>query len=91
MSFKFLICYHIILIGIKIKLQSGANDARSDNTSRLKTAIADWLNAHDPSDMIPIRLSTRGKEERGICNDVTGRLLCPIDYDWDDPQYVTCF
>jgi hypothetical protein len=86
---SFLIHYHILLIGIKIKLQSGANDARSDDTSKLKTAIADWLNAREPSDIVPTRLSSRGKEERGICNDVTGRLLCPIDYDWDNPQYVT--
>ena len=37
------------------------------------------------------RLSSKGKEECGISSDVTGRLLCPIDYDWDDPEYVMGF
>jgi hypothetical protein len=36
------------------------------------------------------RLSTYKKSECGICNDVTGRLLCPIDFDWDDLEYVIC-
>lgn len=35
------------------------------------------------------RLSAKNKSERGICNDVTGRLLCPIEFDWDDLEYVT--
>ncbi len=81
-----------MLICIKFKLQSGANDARSDDTSRLKVAIAEWLNARpgqsSESDVMPTRLSAKGKEDRGISNDVTGRLLCPIDYDWEDLQYI---
>jgi hypothetical protein len=85
-----------------IKLQTGANDARSDDTGKLKVAIAEWLNAckskkrhhnssgdgddsetDDSNCNTPI-LSPKGKEERGISNDITGRLICPIDYDWDD-------
>ena len=34
------------------------------------------------------RLPAKTKSERGICNDVTGHLLCPIEFDWDDPEYV---
>jgi len=30
-------------------------------------------------------LSSKGKAERGISNNVTGYLLCPIDYEWKDP------
>jgi len=74
---------------LDIELQSGANDARSDDTSRLKVAIADWLNCREPHNVagnFDTRLSAKRKEERGISNDVTGRLLCPIDYDWDDPE-----
>jgi len=43
----FLATHHndIILIGINIKLHSGANNAHSDDTARLKTAVAEWLNA----------------------------------------------
>ena len=65
------------------KLQSGANDTHSDDTSRLKVAVAEWLNSHMSSGT---RLSARAKEERGINNDVTGRLLCPIDFDWDNSK-----
>jgi hypothetical protein len=63
-------------------LQSGANDARSDDTGRLKVAIAEWINNRDRSGE---RLTANGKEERGIGHDATGRLICPIDYDWDNP------
>jgi hypothetical protein len=64
-------------------LQTGANDARSDNTSRLKIAVADWLNSR-PDSTSNSRLSAKGKDERGINHDITGFLLCPIDYNWDD-------
>jgi hypothetical protein len=73
-----------------IKLQVGANDARSDDTGRLKVAIAEWLNDSDRSNA-HTRISARAKEERGINNDVTGCLICPIDYTWDDPECVILF
>lgn len=57
------------------------NDARSDDTSRLKIAVAEWLNSRTET---ITRLSAKGKDERGLDHDVTGRLICPIDYDWDD-------
>jgi len=50
--------------------------------------VAEWLNSRDGSEM-QASLATRKKVGRGICNDVTGRLLCPIDFDWSDPKYVT--
>jgi len=62
-------------------LQAGAGDACSDDTSHLKTAVAEWINMRDESGE---RLSSYGKEERGIGNDITGCLICPIDYNWDD-------
>jgi hypothetical protein len=37
------------------------------------------------------RLSPKVKAERGIDNDVTGHLLCPIDYDWGDLEYVPLY
>jgi hypothetical protein len=63
------------------------NDARSDDTSRLKVVVAEWLNSHSDSNSNP-RLSAKRKDECGINHDITGYLLCPIDYDWDDPEYV---
>jgi hypothetical protein len=53
----------------------------SDDTSCLKTTVAEWINMHDESEE---RLSSYGKEECGIGNDITGHLICPIDYNWDD-------
>jgi hypothetical protein len=56
----------------------------------LKAAVADWLNSRRPSfeagTLYARPLCTKVKEDRGISNDITGRLLCPIDYDWDDPE-----
>ena len=71
-----------------IKLQAGANDACSDDTSWLKVAIAEWLNSSTSSN---VRISAKVKEEHGIFNDVMGCLLCPINYDWDNPECVTTF
>ncbi|KAH9955652.1 hypothetical protein BC827DRAFT_1140968, partial [Russula dissimulans] len=72
------------------KLQSGANDACSDDTSRLKAAVADWLNSCRPSfetgTLYARLLCTKVKEDHGISNEITGHLLCPIDYDWDNPE-----
>ena len=72
------------------QLQEGANDARSDDTCRIKVAVADWLNDRTPPnpEAPKTTLSNRVKEDRGYPNDITGCLLCPIDYDWDDPEYV---
>jgi hypothetical protein len=74
-------------------LQSGANDARSDDTSRLKIAVAEWLNSRDPynASLGEARIPTKEKEGRGMGNDCTGRLLCPIEHDWDNPKYVDNF
>ena len=62
----------------------GANNARSDDTARVKPIIASLLNnrANDPV-RPPLDLYTR--DGRGLQNDFTGRLLCPIKYDWEDP------
>jgi len=49
--------------------------------------IAEWLNSRQSTQMQD-RLSTRSRAERGICNNVTGRLLCPIEFDWDNPEYI---
>jgi hypothetical protein len=96
----------LLVADLSIKLQTGANDARSDDTGKLKVAIAEWLNARKPkkrncnptrdgndseaddnnNDTPSLSLSPRGKEERGISNNITGCLICPIDYDWDDPE-----
>ena len=76
------------------KLQIGANDAHSDDTGRLKVAVADWINDRRHSDVrlsAGVSLSANKKDQCGISHDVTGHLLCPINYNWDDPVYVACY
>lgn len=66
-----------------LKLLDCANNARSDDTARVKPIIASLLNnrANNPANP-PLDLETR--DARGLQNDFTGRLLCPIIYDWED-------
>ncbi|KAF9783664.1 hypothetical protein BJ322DRAFT_1007579, partial [Thelephora terrestris] len=64
-------------------LISGANSARSDDHSRAKPKIAEWINAR-PGVTEAQRLTLSIRDGRGLQHDLTGRLLCPIRYDWDD-------
>jgi hypothetical protein len=79
------ISHEDILIRNEIKLQAAANDARSDDTSKLKVVIAEWLYHLGGSDPT---LPTNVRGECSKYNDITARLLCPIQYDWDDPECV---
>ncbi len=69
-----------------LQLQKGANDARSDDVRRVKEEVASWIN-QTLSPTAP--LSMKQRDDRGLQNDVTGRLLCPIEFSWDDDEYAT--
>jgi hypothetical protein len=76
---------------VKFELQKGANDARGDDVMSLREAVANWLNKAYPTHA-SLDISTRGN--RGIKHETTGRLLCPIEYDWTDERWViflSCF
>ncbi|KAJ3560012.1 hypothetical protein NP233_g11106 [Leucocoprinus birnbaumii] len=62
------------------KLQDGANSARSDDISRIRANLASWLNKRCGSDP----LDPEDRVNRGLQHDVCGKLLCPIDFNWDD-------
>ncbi|KAG5634192.1 hypothetical protein H0H81_002993 [Sphagnurus paluster] len=62
-------------------LTRGANDARSDDISKLMKAVAHWLNELGTT---TTTLNPEDRSMRGLKHDTTGRLLCPIEYDWDD-------
>ncbi|THV03612.1 hypothetical protein K435DRAFT_851739 [Dendrothele bispora CBS 962.96] len=64
------------------QLDSGANQGRNDDVSRAKLSIAEWLNARPNPPSPPLQGSQR--IGRGFTSDVTGRLLCPIQLDWDN-------
>ncbi|KIM56230.1 hypothetical protein SCLCIDRAFT_35439, partial [Scleroderma citrinum Foug A] len=53
-----------------------------DDANSLKAAVVSWLN--EVSLWPEPLLSTTDKSERGFYHDVTGQLLCPVDYDWLD-------
>ncbi|KIK47177.1 hypothetical protein CY34DRAFT_9200 [Suillus luteus UH-Slu-Lm8-n1] len=63
-------------------LRQGADSARGDDTSKLKTLVSDWLNREFKPDQ-PI--DPDDKHSRGFNNDLCGRLLCPAEIDWNDP------
>ncbi|KAJ3749802.1 hypothetical protein EV360DRAFT_89650 [Lentinula raphanica] len=63
-------------------LELGANAARSEDIHNGAMELADWLNQRSPGPQPQIDRQTR--IGRGFVHELTGRLLCPIDFDWDD-------
>ncbi|KAG2102599.1 hypothetical protein BD769DRAFT_1335585, partial [Suillus cothurnatus] len=63
-------------------LRQGADSARGDDTSKLKTLISEWINHEFKPDQ-PI--DPDDKHSRGFNNDVCGGLLCPAEIDWNNP------
>ena len=87
-KFVALVCIYFIVsftIYSPSKLQKGANDARSDDIRRVKEELGGWLNL-DFSPVVPF--TTKSRSDRGLQNDTTGRLLCPIEHNWDDERQV---
>ncbi|RXW12626.1 hypothetical protein EST38_g13229 [Candolleomyces aberdarensis] len=63
-------------------LQSGGNNARSDDIHKLTPKVADWVNlAEEPTPLI----HPASRENRGLQHDLCGKLLSPVDCDWEDP------
>ncbi len=87
MGFSFPLYLQILTsstIGV-VQLQKGANDGRSDDIRRVKEEVTIWVN-QTCSPSAP--LNPKNRDHRGFQNDFTGRLLCPIEYSWDDLEYV---
>lgn len=66
------------------QLSQGADAARSDDAAHLKTIKVTWLTASNP---FSPQLIPHGKIGHGLHNDATARNLCPVEYDWDNPEY----
>ncbi|KAG2135991.1 hypothetical protein DEU56DRAFT_913081 [Suillus clintonianus] len=62
-------------------LRQGADGARGDDTSKLKTLISEWVNRELKPDP-PV--DHDDKHCRGFINDACGRLLCPAELDWSN-------
>ncbi|KAG1785968.1 uncharacterized protein HD556DRAFT_1450170 [Suillus plorans] len=65
------------------KLNESSDGARGDDSAGLKRAVADWLMECTPTPNPPIH--KQSKSGQGFYHDMTGRLLCPVDYNWSDP------
>ena len=66
------------------QLRKGADGARGDDAASLKKEVVDWLrNLYGP---LEPSISPALKSDCGLEHDVTGGLLCPVEYDWDDPE-----
>ncbi|KIK41886.1 hypothetical protein CY34DRAFT_12728 [Suillus luteus UH-Slu-Lm8-n1] len=64
------------------KLKRGADSARADDTATLKELVASWVNTEcHPTTLI----KPDDKHHRGFANDACGKLLCPVEWSWDDP------
>ncbi|KAJ3858705.1 hypothetical protein EV359DRAFT_87332 [Lentinula novae-zelandiae] len=67
------------------QLQTGSISARSDDVHTLMIELANWLNFRPlPFRADPLLLN-HSRELRGFKHDLTGKLLCPIEHDWNDP------
>ncbi|KAN0078438.1 hypothetical protein V8E55_010495 [Tylopilus felleus] len=67
-----------ILIGLPrciLKLTDGAD---ADDACHLKLTVVTWLTDANP------RLIVHDKTGRGLYNDTTARLICPVEFNWDD-------
>ena len=76
---------------IKYELQKGANDACSNDVLSVREAVTNWLNKIYPTHSL-LDISSWGNH--GIKHEMTGRLLCPIEYDWTDERwaiFMPCF
>jgi hypothetical protein len=67
-----------------VQLRKGSSGARGDDAANIKPAIVSWLGSLFQNPEVP--LSPSNKTERGFEHDITGKLLCPIEFDWDDQK-----
>ncbi|KAE9388955.1 hypothetical protein BT96DRAFT_980865, partial [Gymnopus androsaceus JB14] len=65
-------------------LHAGARGARSDDINRLKETVAHWLNFRPVGQCSVPLLKHDDRTGRGFNNNLTGRLLTPIEFDWEN-------
>ncbi|KAF8445724.1 hypothetical protein L210DRAFT_3610352 [Boletus edulis BED1] len=67
------------------ELNRGADSARGDDAASLKPIVIHWLMEAYPNAASGLEFGM--KHGRGFNHDVTGRLLCPVDYNWNDATH----
>ncbi|KAJ7791048.1 hypothetical protein B0H14DRAFT_2937006 [Mycena olivaceomarginata] len=78
---------HEELAPVLSALRSGSRNARSDDTKNVREAIVPWLVAAFPE--LSPALDPDSRQNRGIYHDDLGRLLCPVELDWNDQSVRT--
>ncbi|KAH9828719.1 uncharacterized protein C8Q71DRAFT_863785 [Rhodofomes roseus] len=67
-------------------IKDNGDKARADDTSTLKQSVVYWIQQvlpNAPRTALDRLLShPRSKDVRGLQNDATAELLCPVDWDW---------
>ena len=61
--------------------------ARGDDTKSLKGAVLEWITPKGQVLNPPIARNV--KFDRGFRHERTGALLCPVDLNWANQEYVT--
>ncbi|KAF8833422.1 hypothetical protein BDN67DRAFT_986045 [Paxillus ammoniavirescens] len=74
-------------ISLPTPTERGADCAQGDDCASLKPAIVQWLMLVRPAPEPP--LDPFEKTGRGFNHDITGCLLCPVDYDWRDAEHCS--
>ncbi|RDB24406.1 hypothetical protein Hypma_008496 [Hypsizygus marmoreus] len=65
-------------------IQKGVDAARADDTKNLKVVVLRWITP--PGQALQPPLYPDQKRTRGFKHPRTGELLCPVEYDWKDPE-----
>ena len=72
-----------MLIGLLrcvLKLTDGTDAAHADDACHLKLTVVTWLTDANP------QLIAHDKTGRGLYNDTTARLICSVEFDWDNVE-----
>jgi hypothetical protein len=86
------LCHIIItvcMLSCGRKLQKGASAARANDMKTLKGAVLDWIMPRGGSLVPP--LARNIKFGRGFHHECTGALLCPVNLNWSDTEYIVLF
>ncbi|KAI9573714.1 hypothetical protein HD554DRAFT_2013422, partial [Boletus coccyginus] len=67
-------------------LNKGMDGARGDDAASLKLAVVNWVMASSSPPPEPA-LKLCDKTRRGFYHDAIGRLLCPVDFNWNNPHH----
>ncbi|KAF8867594.1 hypothetical protein BD779DRAFT_1685585 [Infundibulicybe gibba] len=76
------------LTDVLVKLQDGANGARSDDIRRIKEEVGNWINqGYAPQ----VLLDPKTRYNRGLQHDICGKLLTPLSSIGITPRFAQAY